>query len=90
MVALERIEGPVAVGDHSNAALNADEDCHRGGRVAGARGRLGCVQELGGVLQKPAHKYLFGTAWANLKENLSLAQAAIDRDYLTGDEVARV
>ena len=67
MVCLERIQGPIGIGHHSDPSLSANQDGHLGRLVAGSGGIFRCIEDLRRVVHEPAHKILIGTLEASLK-----------------------
>jgi hypothetical protein len=66
MMERQRIERPIGISDHMDSAVLADDDGHfRAGLAARGRGLSG-VQDLVGMLGKPAHMMLIGQNSKNL------------------------
>ena len=57
---LQGVERPVGVGNHTNTALATKENCEMRGRITIPDRAFGGIQQVSGILQKPAHKFLFG------------------------------
>src|SRR5258708_33005133 len=88
VMALQRIERPVGIGDHADPALGPEENGEMRGRVSGLRRGLGSVHQLRGVFNKAAHNSHFGNRRADLREMLSaLAKATVDGQDLPCYEV---
>jgi hypothetical protein len=56
----KRIERPVGIGEHADAAVLADQDAQGGTAFAVRGSRLGGVQNANSVLGEPAHAKLIG------------------------------